>query len=197
MLRRIIDSPWFYFSLAGVLLVLMVVLQFDRVASEASEGSAHDLRTMADRDHVNVVFIVIDTLRADRVHAWGYARETSPHIDALAQRGVRFANVEAQSSWTKASMASLWTGMYPQRTGVLSFSHAIPPEALLPAEIFQEAGYRTAGIWRNRWVANNFGFAQGFDLYYRPSKNRPVKQVRRHHPSAHPLQGTDLDATES
>jgi arylsulfatase A-like enzyme len=197
VLRKIIDSPWLYFSLAGVLLVLMVVLQFDRVASEASEGSAHDLRTMADRDHVNVVFIVIDTLRADRVHAWGYARETSPHIDALAQRGVRFANVEAQSSWTKASMASLWTAMYPQRTGVLSFSHAIPPEAMLPAEIFQEAGYRTAGIWRNGWVANNFGFDQGFDLYYRPMKNRPVKQVRRHNPSAHPLQGTDLDATES
>jgi arylsulfatase A-like enzyme len=197
VLRKIIDSPWLYFSLAGVLLVAMVMLQIEWVVPDAYKGEVEDLRTMRERDHVNVVFIVIDTLRADRLHAWGYPRESSPELDALAARGVRFARVEAQSSWTKASMASMWTGMYPQQTGILRFSHAVPDEALLPAEIFQQAGYRTAGIWRNGWVANNFGFGQGFDLYYRPSKNRPVQQVRRSNPSAHALQGTDFDSTES
>lgn len=197
MLRKLFDSPWLYFGLAAILMVAGVLSQFRPVAVDAPRGSVEEALSMGERDRYNVVFVLIDTLRADRLSAYGYERRTSPNIDALAGRGIRFAHVESQSSWTKASMASLWTGMYPQRTGVTRFAHALPDEAVLPAEIFKEAGYRTAGIWRNGWVANNFGFDQGFDLYYRPSKNRPVKNVRRHNPSTHALVGTDLDVTES
>ncbi len=197
MFRKLIDSPWPYFVLAGVLLVAAVLSQFRPVSNEPPAGEVADLALLRERDDLNVLFIVIDTLRADRLHAYGYERETTPNLDALAARGVRFAHVESQSSWTKASMASLWTGMYPTRTGVWRFSHAMPQEAMMPAEIFQEAGFRTAGVWRNGWIANNFGFDQGFDLYIRPSKHRAVGNVQRNNPSVYRLPGTDADATES
>jgi arylsulfatase A-like enzyme len=145
----------------------------------------------------NLVFVLIDTLRADHLHCYGYERETSPVLDAMAGSGVRFAHVRSQASWTKASMASLWTGAYPVRTGVLRYQHALPEAATMPAEILKRAGFFTAGIWRNGWVANNFGFAQGFDVYYRPTPSRDPENVQRRTRSPHPLIGTDLDLLES
>jgi arylsulfatase A-like enzyme len=66
----------------------------------------------------SVLLIVIDTLRADHLGCYGYARPTSPHLDALARRGVRFANAHAPASWTGASVASILTGLYPAVHGV-------------------------------------------------------------------------------
>ena len=197
MLRKLFDSPWTYFGLALLLVVLAVASQIRSVGEDAPMGTPADLEKLADRDDLNVIFILIDTLRADRLGAYGYERATSPNMDALASRGIRFAEVESQSSWTKASMASMMTARYPERTGVMSAEDALPAEAVLPAEIFSEAGYETAGVWRNGWVANNFGFGQGFGLYYRPIPDRSQKSVRRNSPSAHRLAGTDLDVTES
>ena len=195
LLRKLIDSPWLYFSLAGLLLVAALISQIRFAPPARPVGTAQDFATLDQRDDLNVIFIVIDMLRADRLRSYGYSRLTSPVMDDLATRGIRFANVESQSSWTKASMASMWTGMYPERTGVQRFFHALPEEAQLPAEIFKAAGYRTAGIWRNGWVANNFGFGQGFDLYIRPRQNRPEHEIQRHNPGVHGLPGTDMDAT--
>ena len=81
-------------------------------------GTADDIEALAKRNDVNVVFVLIDMLRADRLSSWGYARQTSPTLDELASGGVRFARQLSQSSWTKASMASMWTGLYPSRTGI-------------------------------------------------------------------------------
>jgi arylsulfatase A-like enzyme len=67
----------------------------------------------------------------------------------------------------------------------------------MPAEILQRAGFRTGGIWRNGWIGGHFGFAQGFDMYFRPGPSRGPEKYERRNPSAHPLQGTDFDATES
>jgi hypothetical protein len=66
-------------------------------------------------------------------------------------------------------MASLWSTLYPAHNGVTRFDDVISPEAHLPAEVLHEAGFRTVGIFRNGWVAANFGFDQGFDLYIRPT----------------------------
>lgn len=197
MPSKIFNSPWLYFGLAVVLLGLAVASQFRSTEAEAPVGDISQVLSLKDENAYNVVFILIDTLRADRLSAYGYARDTSPNLKALAERGIRFDHVESQSSWTKASMASLWTGLYPQRTGVIRFSHALPENAVMPAELFKEAGYQTAGIWRNGWVANNFGFGQGFDLYVRPSQSRAGQDVRRFSPSSFSLSGTDLDVTTS
>ena len=67
----------------------------------------------------NLILIVIDTLRADRLGCYGYGEGTSPCMDRLAAEGFRFRNALAPSSWTKPSVASLMTGLYPGRHGTV------------------------------------------------------------------------------
>jgi arylsulfatase A-like enzyme len=172
--------------LSGVLVI--EVTGFDKRPA----GSVDQIASLRERNDVNVLFIPIDTLRADRLHAYGYERETSPTIDYLASTGVRFARHMAQSSWTKCSMASLWTGMYPQKTGILRTAQSVPDAATLPAEILRKAGFRTAGIWRNGWVEPGFGFAQGFEVYEKPSARPIPVGVRAEKPNI-ALDGTDFD----
>ncbi len=185
-------------ALGGAAILVGVALSMVEIRLPSRPVRSIDaLDELREQDDLNVFFLLVDTLRADRLHTYGYARATSPTMDDLTSTGVRFEDVGAQSSWTKTSMASLWLGAYPARTGILRSEHAIPEAAVLPAEILSEAGFRTIGIWRNGWVANNFGFAQGFDVYFRPQPARRALEVRRGNPSAHPLLGTDLDATEA
>lgn len=159
-------------------------------------GSVDDLLALRDRTDVNVLFVLVDTVRAHRMSAYGYERETSPMFDYMANSGVLFGRHLSQSSWTKCSMASLWTGLYPVRTGVLRSQHAIPAEATMPAEIFREAGFRTAGLWRNGWVAPNFGFDQGFEVYDRPQPQRRGDRFSQENPNV-TLEGTDDDVVEA
>jgi len=159
-------------------------------------GSSQQILALAKRADTNLLFILIDTLRADRLGCYGYSRDTSPTLDYMASTGVRFARQLAQSSWTKCSMASLWTGLNPIRTGIVRSQHAAPPEATLPAEILRAEGFRTAGLWRNGWVAPNFGFGQGFEIYQRPPPGRVPASVRRDNPHLS-LDGTDLDVVNS
>jgi arylsulfatase A-like enzyme len=80
-------------------------------------------------------------------------------------------------------MASLWTALYPARSRITRFEDVIPETATLPAEILREAGFRTSGLYRNGWVAPNFGFAQGFEIYERPTGRPPPANVRRENPT--------------
>lgn len=159
-------------------------------------GSIDDVRDFADRTDTNVLFVLIDTLRAERMGMYDYTRDTTPFLDEIAESGIRFDRHLAQSSWTKCSMASLWTGLSPPRTGVTRFNHALPDEALMPAEIFEEAGFRTIGIYRNGWVSGYFGFEQGFDVYAKPSTRPIPPSIRRENPTL-TTQGTDIDTVET
>lgn len=154
-----------------------------RIGDPRPVGSAEDIERLAQRDDLNVLFILVDTLRAHRLGSYGYERDTSPTIDALAAGGARFAHQLSQSSWTKCSMASMWTALYPARSRITRFEDAIPDTALLPAEILREAGFRTAGVYRNGWVAPNFGFGQGFEIYERPASKPVPPGVRRDNPT--------------
>jgi arylsulfatase A-like enzyme len=160
-------------------------------------GSWEDIRSLASRDDLNVVFVLIDTLRADRLSAYGYARPTSPILAGLSNSGVRFARTLAQSTWTKSSMASLWSATYPVTNRITRWPHGVPEAMQSPAELLQQAGFRTVGIWRNGWVAPNFGFAQGFDLYYKPSPRARPPQLAQNNPSAAKLPGTDHGLTRA
>jgi arylsulfatase A-like enzyme len=197
MLRRLLDSPWTYYGIAGLLLVVAVLSQFEIRTPARPVGGEAELAALRSRDDVNLLFILIDTLRADRLHAYGYQRETSPWMDELARTGVRFDKVVSQSSWTKSSMASLWTATYPVRNGVVRWAHGLPQEAPLPAERLQEAGFRTAGIFRNGWVAPNFGFGQGFRHYIRPVPSVGRGAGRRSPRSHERLKGSDEDVTRA
>ena len=175
----------------GLLLFSQVRIQFP----SRPKGSIEDLMSLRERTDLNVVFILVDTLRADRLSAYGYARETSPVLANLAGNGVRFANVRSQSSWTKTAMASIWTGTYPGRHRILRFDDAIPDEATLPAERFRELGFTTVGLHRNGWVAPNFGFAQGFDTYVQTKPGTNPERVQKNNPSTGRIAGSDEDIT--
>ncbi|MBW2291551.1 MAG: sulfatase-like hydrolase/transferase, partial [Deltaproteobacteria bacterium] len=106
----------------------------NQAADSRPVGSIEDVAKLRERDDLNVLFILIDTLRSDRLGSYGYSRDTSPFLDRLANTGVRFGRHLSQSSWTKASMTSLWSSVYPWRTGVTRFDHIIPEDAELAAE---------------------------------------------------------------
>ena len=180
MASQVLDKRWPWLTAAGlVLLIAAASLLEVRIGGvdKRPVGTAVDIEGLRDRSDVNVLFILIDTLRADRLGMYGYERDTSPDLDLLASRGVRFDRQLSQSSWTKASMASLWSGVYPSRSGVTRFDHVTPSEAELPAEIFTEAGFRTVGLWRNGWVDPSFGFGQGFEIYERPQSLPPGANI--------------------
>ncbi len=200
MAERLLDRRWPWL-LAAVVILLVFFSTFIEIGppdewDDRPVGTLDDLEGLRTRDDVNVLFVMIDTLRADRLGGYGYARDTSPGLDRLAGTGIRFAHQLAQSSWTKASMASLWSGFYPARTGINRLDQVVPPAARMPAEIFQEAGFYTAGIYRNGWVAPNFGFDQGFDVYTRPSPLEARPSVRRENPTLTD-RATDEGAIES
>lgn len=197
MLRRLLDAPTTWFVLAALGLAALLVTQVEIDLPPRATGGADELAALPERDDLSIVFVVIDTLRADRLHAYGYERETSPTLDYLAGTGIRFERTLAQSSWTKTSMASLWTSTWPRRHGVLRYDDALPDEVRMPAEVLRDAGFRTAGLWRNGWVAPNFGFEQGFATYLRPVPGATPERFQRKAPWAPRLQGTDEDLTEA
>ena len=197
MLRRLFESPWPYFIGAGLLLIVAIASQFEIRVPSRPKGQPANITALRERDDLNVVFIMIDTLRADRLGAYGYERPTSQAMDTLASRGVLFKNALTQSSWTKSSMASLWTGTHPANNGILRYDHVVPDEAVLPAELFEQAGYRTAGIWRNGWVAPNFGFGQGFRFYLNPKPGSERQRLQSRKPGGRALKGTDEDLVVS
>jgi arylsulfatase A-like enzyme len=192
MLRRLLDSPWLYFGTAAVLLIAAVLTQFEVHVPSREKQPLTELASLRERKDLNLVFLLVDTLRADRLSSYGYARPTTPIIDELAAHGILFENVVSQSSWTKTSMASMWTATHPIRNGILRYNHVLPEEARLPAEVLHEAGYRTVGLWRNGWVEPNFGFDQGFEIYVRPTPGNN-RQIHRQSPGGEPLGGTDED----
>jgi arylsulfatase A-like enzyme len=114
----------------------------------------------------NLVLIVIDTLRADHVGAYGYERDTSPELDALAARGMRFARVSAPSSWTKPSVASLFTSRLPSEHGAVAFLSSLSPDVETVAELLGRAGYRCLGVSSNfAHVNKQSGLARGFHAW--------------------------------
>ena len=80
----------------------------------------------------NVIIYLIDTLRADRLGVYGHDRPTSPNIDAFAQDAIVFDNAQAQSSWTKPTVASMITGQLPQAHGVQNREDYLAPDTRAP-----------------------------------------------------------------
>jgi choline-sulfatase len=196
MLSRLLRARWLYFVVGALMVVAAIYSQFDIRIDPRPLGEPADIEKLHERNDLNILFVLIDTLRADRLSAYGYERETSPTLDKLAADGVRFAEHMSQSSWTKCSMASLWTGLYPVRTGVTRSPQGLPDEALMPAEIIREAGFRTAAIWRNGWISPSFGFSQGFEVYHSPRSAPTPISVRREKPTLG-VTGTDQDVINS
>ncbi len=128
------------------------------------------------RRRPNVLIYLVDTLRADRLGCYGYPKPISPNIDRFADGSSLFLNAIGQSSWTKASVASIFTGLWPPAHGAIGWKHKLSDELVTLAEMLQAEGYRTAAFVTNPHVVETFGFTQGFDEFTRKLK-RPSDQV--------------------
>jgi len=117
---------------------------------------------------VGVLLILVDALRADHVGAYGSTLGLTPHIDALAARGVVFANAVAPSSWTRSSVASLLTSRYPSAIGVLGRRDAVAPSNPTLPEALRSGGLETMWVVTNGNSGPRFGFAQGIDRWETP-----------------------------
>ena len=120
----------------------------------------------------NIVLITIDTLRSDHLSCYGYERNTTPHIDNIAEQGTIFKHVVAPSSWTAPSMASLFTSTYPINHGVVhgikyrkEKKEVFSDELITLPEILRKRGYTTFGVSSNHHLTEELGFARGFDYF--------------------------------
>jgi len=114
----------------------------------------------------NIVLIVVDTLRADHLGAYGYEYPTSPNIDRLAANGVLFTRASAPSSWTRPSIASLFTSRTPSEHGAVSFDRGLDSDLPTLAQELRQAGYRTLGVTGNFVHVNaETGLSRGFDEF--------------------------------
>ncbi|MDX1382971.1 MAG: sulfatase [Thermoanaerobaculia bacterium] len=137
-------------------------------AMAALIGGCADDPPQAPPARVNVVWITIDALRADHLGSYGYERDTSPYLDELAQRSVRFANAVSQESYTQASVPSYFTSTYPRQHRVLYDEPEIDvldEDWITVAEVLSEEGYATAAFVFNPHLKRKYGFGQGFDVY--------------------------------
>ncbi|MFQ5514426.1 MAG: sulfatase [Myxococcota bacterium] len=133
-------------------------------------------------DALGVLLISIDTLRADHLGAYGYARETSPAIDGLVRRGAVFEQAFSPSSWTLPAHMSIFTSLYPsfhklEKGGRLGSVRLDESEPTL-AELLRGAGFATAGLVAHPFLSGEWGFERGFDLYRRYSTDAQL-QARR------------------
>jgi arylsulfatase A-like enzyme len=118
----------------------------------------------------NIIFILIDTLRADHMGLYGYSRDTTPNITALARHGTVFSRVYAVSPWTNPSIATIFTGQYPQAIFEPAehpdaIRQALPQKATTLAEKLREAGYETVALVDHPGISPYCGYDQGFNRY--------------------------------
>jgi arylsulfatase A-like enzyme len=112
-----------------------------------------------------VVLVSIDTLRADHLGFYGYPRPTSPTLDALASESTVFDDAMSASPWTLPSHATLLTGLYPSRHGLVSHERYLPSTIETLAQVFSRAGYRTAAVVNSHNLSPAFGLDRGFQQY--------------------------------
>lgn len=131
---------------------------------DALPGSAPSGTQAAPRAR-NVLLIMVDTLRADHLGTYGYARSTSPHIDALAREAAVFEHGYSHAPWTMPSVASMFTALEPKDHGISDWKQALDPHLLTLAEHLQARGYRTEGYVSHGVLSRLYQFDQGFDVY--------------------------------
>lgn len=170
------SSP--FSRVAGATSTLLGVLLLSSSCS-LRERSIDHLRA----PNANVVLLTIDTLRADHLGSYGYSRQTTPALDAVARDGVRFDLAFSPRGLTFPALASLMTSKYVYSHGVIGmFKTALPPEQVTLAEILKQNGYRTVGFTGHLGLSRESGFDQGLDEYFLfHSDNEPqmFQQVAR------------------
>jgi len=114
-------------------------------------------------DHI--IIITLDAVRPDHLGCYGYVKEISPNIDGLARQGVVFLSAYSNAPWTKPSVASLFSSLYPNIHRTVDRDHSLPEQVRTMAEMLKESGYFTCFFNGGNPLIHEFRFDQGFDFY--------------------------------
>ncbi len=112
-----------------------------------------------------LVLMLVDTLRADHVSAYGYAKPTTPRLDAYFRDGLRAESCFPEGNWTLPSHASLLTSTSVARHGVARYGQSLPADLETLAGALARGGYRTLAVTGGGYVDPSYGFARGFDQF--------------------------------
>lgn len=129
----------------------------------------------------NLIWISLDTLRADRLGCYGYARPTTPNLDAFAAASVVFEDASSPAPWTKPAHASLFTGLLPHHHGVAGFENPLAPGVIHVASWMAQHGFQTLAVVSNSVLTLHDlpGGFQTFDYVERASGPEPSDVTRR------------------
>ncbi len=157
--RRVRVERWL-----GALAILVVAAP---IAAWPLRGSSREPPAAAGRSHAvhKVLFLSIDTLRADAVSALNPDAPPTPSLDSLAADSVVFTRAYSPAPWTLPSFVSMMTGVAPPVHGARTPAHRIPDGLATLAERMRDAGYVTAAIGHNPWLRPEHGMSRGFDTY--------------------------------
>lgn len=118
-------------------------------------------------DRPDIIFLVLDTQRADRLGCYGHEPAVTPNLDRWAAEGSLFEQAISPAQWTIPSHASMFTGRYPTAHQVVQSNQALPADLPHVAEVLRTAGYETIAFCNNPLVGIlNNGFKRGFDRFY-------------------------------
>ena len=144
-------------------LILLAAAGCDR--TDPSGPSAGDSSDRATARRPNIILITIESLRADHVGAYGYARDTTPALDALAREGILFERAYSVTSWTLTSHATMFTGLYPTAHRVIRPHDRLADSYETLAERLRATGYQTTAFVSGPFLRTEHNLDQGFDLY--------------------------------
>jgi arylsulfatase A-like enzyme len=127
----------------------------------------------------NLLFVSIDTLRADHLSCYGYEQATSPRLDELAARSQRFESAWSVMATTLPSHTAMFTSLSPAMSGASSNGDVVVPQAHTLAERLTEAGFATGAFVSAAPLHPRFGLEQGFSVYDHPVREeRPGDKTR-------------------
>ncbi|MBN2525917.1 MAG: sulfatase [Deltaproteobacteria bacterium] len=130
----------------------------------------------------NVVVLLVDTLRADKLKSYGNKRVKTNAVDAFVSESTLFENCQSNSNWTKPSCASVLTGLHPDSHKARGHSSRLNKSVKMVSEMFREKGFLTAAFVANGYLATEFGFNRGWNKYVnyiRENKNSDAENVFR------------------
>jgi len=147
---------------AGLVLVVLLALVLPALWTRpAAAGSS---RPAAEATRPNVLLMVMDTVRADHVSAYGYPRPTTPSLDRIAREGALFEHASTAMPWAPAHI-SLLTGLYMTQHGTNALQRVLDPRATPLAEMLRAQGYETVAVSNNGWFGRWANLQRGFDRF--------------------------------
>ena len=142
----VVSSYWLFSACFPVIL-------FDRCCMESKKP--------------NIIFIVLDTHRVDRLGCYGYRQDISPNLDHFARQATIFQKAISPAQWTIPSHASMFCGEYPSTHNTLQSGDVLSENLMTLAEYAQRKGYQTVGFCNNPLVGVlDNGFRRGFQQFY-------------------------------